>query len=387
MENIKETLNRILAIDTTFYELARKRLDNLTKPQGSLGRLEEFAMRLVAITQNPMPDLDKKVIFTFVGDHGVVEEGVSAYPKEVTRQMVFNFLRGGAGINVLARHAGAEVVVVDIGVEYDFTPLNPPLPRGDIGGSVAQNNETTKRAGASPAPTSGNIIGGSFISKKVFRGTRNIRKGPAMTRDEAIRCVEVGIKLANEYAEKGYKIFATGDMGIGNTTPSSAIAAVLTGRQVSEVTGRGTGINDEALKNKIKVIEEAISINKPNPSNPLDVLSKVGGAEIGGIAGLILGAAAQRIPVVIDGFISTAGALIAYCLKPKTKDYMFAAHNSVEIGHKAMLENMGLRPILDLDLRLGEGTGAAIAMLIIEAGLKIYKEMTTFSEAGVSKEI
>ncbi len=348
---IQETIKKIITIKADFAEIAQKRLDNLIKPQGSLGRLEEFAKKLVAITENLMPELNKKVIFTFVGDHGVTDEGVSAYPKEVTKQMVFNFLRGGAGINVLARHAGAEVVVVDIGVDYEFENLD------------------------------------GLISKKVVMGTKNMRKGPAMTRQEALRCIEVGMDLANEYALKGYKIFGTGDMGIGNTTPSSAIAAVLTGKSVSEVTGRGTGIGDDVLMKKIRVIEDAIYLNKPSTSDPIDVLSKVGGAEIGGIAGLIIGAASQKIPVVIDGFISTAGALIAYCLEPKTKDYMIAAHISVEIGHKALLEKIGLRPIFDLDLRLGEGTGSALAMLMIEAGLKIYKEMATFSEAGVSNKI
>lgn len=368
---MQKTLKMITPVKTEFFEKAQKRLDNLTKPPGSLGRLEEFARRLVAITENTMPVLDKKVIFTFAGDHGVAEEGVSAFPKEVTRQMVFNFLNGGAGINVLARHAGAEVIVVDIGVDFDFTKA------GD------SPNSTASPVNLGTVPLNGGW-GGLFISKKVIMGTKNIRKGPAMAEDEALRCIEVGIELANEYAEKGYKIFATGDMGIANTTPSSAIAAVLTGKPASEVTGKGTGIGDDALRNKIKVIEDAIAVNKPDPSNAVDVLAKVGGAEIGGIAGLIIGAAANRIPVVIDGFISTAGALIAYCIEPNTKDYMFAAHNSVEIGHKAMLEKIGLRPILDLDLRLGEGTGAALAMLIIEAGLKIYKEMATFGEARVS---
>jgi len=352
-------LREIPAINEKFYETAQKRLDNLTKPQGSLGRLEEFAKKLVAITENPMPELNKKAIFTFAGDHGVADEGVSAFPKEVTTQMVFNFLNGGAGINVLAKHAGAEVVVVDIGVDHDF--VNPPLPPFSKGG-----------------------MGGLFISKNVVMGTKNMRKGPAMTRGEAMRCINVGMELADEYAKKGYKIFGTGDMGIANTTPSSAIAAVLTGRLVSEVTGKGTGITDDALKHKIKIIEDSIAMNKPDSGDPLDVLSKVGGAEIGGIVGLVIGAAANRIPVIIDGFISTAGALIAYAIEPKTKDYMFAAHNSVEIGHKAMLEKIGLRPILDLNLRLGEGTGAALAMLIIEAGLKIYREMATFGEAGVA---
>lgn len=348
MDLLNSTLKNIKTINKEWYDLAQNRLDNLTKPQGSLGRLEEFAKRLVAITENTMPVFDKKVIFTFAGDHGVADEGVSAFPREVTRQMVFNFLKGGAGINVLARHAGAEVVVVDIGVDYNF---------GEVGG---------------------------LISKKVVKGTKNIRKGPAMTRQEAEKSIKVGLELALEYAEKGYKIFGTGDMGIANTTPSSAIAAVFTGRPVREVTGKGTGISDDALKNKIKVIEDSIALNKPDSSDPIGVLSKVGGTEIGGIAGLILGASANRIPVIIDGFISTAGALIAYCIEPKVKDYMFAAHNSVEAGHKVMLEKIGLRPILDLDLRLGEGTGAALAMLMIEAGLKIYKEMATFGEAGVS---
>lgn len=336
-----------------FAEDAQTRLDSLTKPQGSLGRLEEFAKQLVAITGERMPSLDKKVVFTFAGDHGVAEEGVSAFPKEVTPQMVMNFINGGAGINVLARHAGAEVVVVDIGVDYDF-------------------------AGAGLKPSS------TFVSAKVLSGTRNMRKGPAMTREEAEKCIQVGIELANEYAKKGYKIFGTGEMGIANTTPSSAITAVLTGKSVEDITGRGTGINDEAWKNKVQVIKDSIAANKPDKNNPVDVLSKIGGAEIAGIAGLIIGAAANNIPVVVDGFISTAGALIAYLIEPKTKDYMFAAHMSQEVGHRAILEKIGIRPILDLDMRLGEGTGAALAMMIIEAGLKIYKEMATFAEAAVA---
>ncbi|MDH4028283.1 MAG: nicotinate-nucleotide--dimethylbenzimidazole phosphoribosyltransferase, partial [Nitrospirota bacterium] len=333
-----------------FAQDAQDRLDSLTKPQGSLGRLEEFAKQLVAITGELMPSLDKKVVFTFAGDHGVADEGVSAFPKEVTPQMVMNFINGGAGINVLARHAGAEVVVVDIGVDHDLSGLS--------------------RAG--------------FVSRKVVSGTRNMRKGPAMTRQEAEKCIQVGIDIANEYAKKGYKIFGTGEMGIANTTPSSAITAVLTGETVEAITGRGTGINDAAWKNKVSVIRDSISFNKPDASDPIDVLSKIGGAEIGGIAGLIIGAAYNRVPVVVDGFISTAGALIAYLIEPRTKDYMFAAHKSQEIGHKAMLDKIGLRPILDLDMRLGEGTGAALAMLVIEGGLKIYKEMATFAEAAVA---
>jgi len=367
---LETPLSQITSLNGEFAEQAQKRLDNLTKPQGSLGRLEEFAKRLVAITENEMPVLDKKAIFTFAGDHGVTVEGVSAFPKEVTPQMVFNFLRGGAGINVLARHAGAEVIVVDIGVDYDFNPSSLPFT----------THFKKVRGFTKGGP------GGLFISKKVIKGTKNMRRESAMTREEALKCIDVGIHLANEYAKKGYKIFGTGDMGIGNTTPSSAITAVFTGKTVEEITGRGTGISDDAWKNKVQVIKDSISVNKPDPSDPLDVLSKVGGAEIGGIAGLVLGAAANRIPVVVDGFISTAGALIAYAIESKTKEYMFAAHNSQEIGHKAQLEMIGLRPIFDLDLRLGEGTGAALAIMIIEAGLKIYKEMATFAEAAVSEK-
>ncbi|MBI5676310.1 MAG: nicotinate-nucleotide--dimethylbenzimidazole phosphoribosyltransferase [Nitrospirae bacterium] len=347
---LESILSSITNTNGKFAEQAQNRLDSLTKPQGSLGRLEEFAKQLVAITENPMPSLNKKAVFTFAGDHGVADEGVSAFPKAVTQQMVFNFINGGAGINVLARHAGADVVVVDIGVDGDL----------------------------------GNIKSDAFVSRKVISGTMNMRKGPAMTREETLKCIAVGVELADEYVKKGYKIFATGEMGIANTTPSSAITAVMTGKTVEEITGKGTGINDEAWKHKVQVIKDAISFNMPDPADPVDVLAKVGGAEIGGIAGLIIGAAANKVPIVIDGFISTAGALIAYMIEPKTKGYMFAAHNSQEAGHKALLEKIGLRPILDLDLRLGEGTGAALAMLMIEGGLKIYKEMATFAEASVS---
>lgn len=338
-------------VERRLLAVAARRLDSLTKPEGSLGRLEEFAKRIVAIVGTEMPPpFDKKAIFTFAGDHGVVQEGVSAYPGEVTVQMVLNFLHGGAGINVLARHAGADVVVVDVGVAHVFDD-HPGLVR-----------------------------------RKIVFGTRNMRRGPAMTREEAIRTIETGIDLAREYADRGYTLFGTGDMGIGNTTPSSAIASVMTGTPAAEVTGYGTGISEEALAHKIRVIEDALSVNRPDPSDPIGVLAAVGGAEIGGIAGLILGAASRRIPVVIDGLISTAGAVIAYGINRSAAGYMFAAHSSVEQGHAIMLETMGLEPILDLKLRLGEGTGAALAMSVIEAGLKVYREMATFDEAGVSRE-
>ncbi len=346
---LKTTIDSIQSVEQAWFDKAQARLDILTKPPGSLGRLEEFARRIVAITSNEMPELFKKAVFTFAGDHGVAEEGVSLYPKEVTRQMVLNFLNGGAGINVLARQADADVVVIDIGVDHDF---------GEIEG---------------------------LVTKKVVFGTKNMRDEPAMTRDEAEKCLVVGIELAKEYSLAGYGIFGTGDMGIANTTPSAAIASVITGKPPAEVTGRGTGIGDKELKKKVLVIQKAIEKNNPDPADPIDVLAKVGGAEIAGIAGLCLGAAASRKPVVVDGFISTAGALIACKLQPATVDYIFAAHKSVEIGHTAMLDQMGLHPILDLDMRLGEGTGAALAMMLIESGLRIYREMATFESAGVSK--
>ncbi len=340
---------KVKPVKREYIDLAWMRLNNLTKPVRSLGMLEEIAARLVGIYENLSPEIKGKAVFVFASDHGVVEEGVSAYPKEVTAQMVFNFLRGGAGINVLARHAGASVVVVDVGVDYDFD---------DVEG---------------------------LVKKKVVYGSRNMTKGPALTRDEALKCIQIGIDLVKEYHQKGYNLFATGDMGIGNTTPSAAVVSVITGRPVEEVTGRGTGIDDETFKRKIQAIRKAIEVNKPDPKDPIDVLSKVGGPEIASIAGVVLGCAELSVPVVIDGFISTAGALIAYALEPKVKDYMFAGHLSSESGHKAALAYMGLTPILDLNLRLGEGTGAVLAMTIIEAGLKIYREMATFEEAGVSK--
>ncbi|HIJ60767.1 MAG TPA: nicotinate-nucleotide--dimethylbenzimidazole phosphoribosyltransferase [Nitrospirae bacterium] len=350
MKLLKETIEKVKPTNKKWMSKAQEHLDNLTKPQGSLGYLEEIAKKIVAIFEGNTNSQHKKVIFTFAGDHGIAEEGVSAFPKDVTAQMVFNFIRGGAGINVLARHSGAEVVVVDVAVDYDF----------------------------------GKIEG--LLDKKIIRGTKNFLKQPAMTLNEAIKSIEVGIECAIEYCDKGYSIFGTGDMGIGNTTPSSAITALLTGKSVSEVTGKGTGITDDNLKEKISKIESAINFHKPDVNNPIEVLSRVGGAEIGAIAGLIIGVASHKKVVLIDGFISTAGALIAYKLQPFVRDYIFASHRSVEKGHISALELMNLRPILDLDMRLGEGTGSAIAMFIIEAGIKIYKEMATFSQAGVSNK-
>lgn len=350
MQKLSETISRIEKIDCSLGNKTQIRLDNLTKPRGSLGRLETLARRVVEITRNENPSFKNKVIFTMVGDHGVVAEGVSVFPQEVTSQMVYNFIGGGAGINVLARHVGAKVVVVDMGVASDLIS-HPEL-----------------------------------IIKKVNYGTKNMAKGPAMSKEEAIKSIEAGIEAFEDEFKKGIDIVGTGDMGIGNTTPGSAITAVITGKAVGDVTGRGTGIDDKALAHKIEVINKAIEINQPNPKDALDVLAKVGGLEIGGLTGVILAAASKKIPVVIDGFISGAAALIAFHLELKVKDYLIAAHRSVEKGHKAILDFIGLEPILDLNLRLGEGTGACLGINMVEAGVKILTEMATFEDAGVLEE-
>ena len=346
--NLKTALQMIKPLDQEYLQKAQERIDQLTMPRGSLGRLLELGRQFAGITHQLKPRISKKRIFTFAADHGVVAEGVSAFPKEVTAQMVFNFIHGGAGINVLARHVGAEVTIVDIGVDYEFPQLE------------------------------------GLLAKKVARGTRNMAHEPAMTMEEAVMAMEVGIELAQQAAQDGVDIIGTGDMGIGNTTASSAIIAAFSGLPVEDLTSRGTGINDTMLKAKVATIEKALALHKPDPQDPLDVLSKVGGLEIAGIAGLVIGAAASRIPVVIDGFISTAGALIAYEMQPVISQYLVAAHESVEKGHKVMLERMRLKPLLNLDLRLGEGTGAALGISLVEAGVKILSEMHTFAEAGVA---
>jgi len=351
MSLIETTVEQIGPQDQEYRARAKKRLDQLTMPHWALGRLMDLAMDLAGMTRSLTPPVGRKVIVTMAGDHGVVQEGISKYPREVTPQMVHNFVNGGAGINALARQAGARVVVVDMGVAADMSEL---------------------------------VDNGGIISKKIAPGTGNIARGPAMTRAQAVAAVEAGIAIANELADT-VDLFGTGDMGIGNTTPSAAIVAAITGNEVEAVTGRGTGLDDMQLLQKIDVIRRALTLNKPDPGDGLDVLAKVGGYEIGGIAGLILGAAARNKPVLIDGFISTAGALVAYSLAPLVKDYIIAAHRSMEQGHRIMHEHLGCEPLLDLDLRLGEGTGAALAMNLVEAARAILVEVATFAEAAVSE--
>ncbi|MBI3318980.1 MAG: nicotinate-nucleotide--dimethylbenzimidazole phosphoribosyltransferase [Candidatus Omnitrophica bacterium] len=342
---------RIDALDEELMRQAQARLDQLTKPLGSLGRLETLAKHIVGMTGHARPRTRQKTIITMAADHGVAQEGVSAYPQAVTKQMVMNFLRGGAGINVLARHVGARVVVVDMGVaaELDSHP--------------------------------------ELVSRKIGYGTKNFTHGPAMTREQACAAMQAGLDIVGAEITRGAELIGTGDMGIGNTTSSSAIAAVITGRPIPDVTGRGTGIDDGRYAKKNDVIRRALEVNRPDPSDPVDVLAKVGGFEIAGLVGVILGTAQARRPVVIDGFISGAAALIAVALQPRVTDYLIASHRSQEPGHRLVLEHLGVQPLLDLDLRLGEGTGGALAMPIIEAACNVLNEMATFEEAQVDGKI
>lgn len=352
MNLLEKTLQRITPQDAVWRQKATERLEQLTMPHWALGRLMDLAVDLAGITQSLHPPVTKKAVVTMVGDHGVVAEGVSKYPQEVTPQMVHNFVNGGAAINALANQVGAKVFVVDMGVNADLDGLAEE---------------------------------GKIISGKVAFGTGNIAKEAAMSREQAIASIETGIKIVEEFDDK-IDVFGTGDMGIGNTTPSTAIVACLTGVDVEELTGRGTGLDDMQLQHKINIVRQALNVNKPDRRDGLDVLTKVGGFEIGGIAGIILGAAASKKPVIIDGLISTAGALVAHSLAPDVREYIIASHRSVEQGHKHMHEYLGCEPLLDLGLRLGEGTGAALVMNLVDAAVRILTEIATFEEAAVSGE-
>ncbi|MCK5836267.1 MAG: nicotinate-nucleotide--dimethylbenzimidazole phosphoribosyltransferase [Desulfobacula sp.] len=340
--SIKKTL------DEDVFHAAKDRLANQAKPAGSLGIMEDLSARLAAIKGTLNVNLSNKWIITCAGDHGVTQEGVSLFPSEVTPQMVYNFAADGASVNVIGKHAGASVKAADIGVNHDFDPALP------------------------------------IFHKKVRYGTANFTKEPAMTRQEAILSIEAGIEIVNELeARSPVDLLGTGDMGIGNTTPSSAIIAAFSGIEVEQLTGRGTGIDDEGLKNKIAAIKKGLALHRPDPADPIDVLAKVGGLEIGGIAGLVLGAAAKGIPVICDGFISTAGALIACELAPAAKQYLFASHKSVEIGHQFIHDRLGLAPLIDLKFRLGEGTGAAVCMELLDLSTRILADIKTFEEVGI----
>jgi nicotinate-nucleotide--dimethylbenzimidazole phosphoribosyltransferase len=351
MTLLESTIRSIEPQDHSLRAAAHARLEQLTMPHWALGRLMDVAEDLAGITRSLRPQIARKAIVVMAGDHGVVAAGVSRFPQDVTPQMVNNFVAGGAGISALARVAGAKVFVADLGVAVDLSDL------------------AAKKA---------------IISRRIGPGTANMLTGPAMSRDEAARSLEAGIEIAQEMAAST-DVFGTGDMGIGNTTPSAAIVATIVNCAVEDVTGRGTGIDDAQLLHKIDVIKRALLVNKPNSADGLDVLARVGGFEIGGIAGLILGAASLCKPVIVDGFISTAGALIAQALQPTCAQYMIAAHRSVEPGHCVAMRHLKKEPLLDLDLRLGEGTGAALAMPLLDAAVSLLTDVATFDEAAVSK--
>jgi nicotinate-nucleotide--dimethylbenzimidazole phosphoribosyltransferase len=347
MTLLEHTRDAVVPVDRGVAAQAQARLDRKTKPRGSLGRLEDLACRLAAAYGTADPPLPAKAVVVMAADHGVAEDGVSAYPQEVTAQMVKNFLAGGAAINVLARQQGARVVVADLGTKC---PADLPQVR----------------------------------DCRLGPGTANFTRGPAMSRETAARALEVGIRLASELAAEGVGLLGVGDMGIGNTTAASALTAAFTGQLPERVTGRGTGIDDGRLRLKVGAVERALRVNRPDPADPLGVLAKVGGFEIAGLAGVLLGAAARRVPVVLDGFITGAAALAAVGLCPPARDYLIASHRSVEPGAEVVLRHLGLRPLLDLDMRLGEGTGAVLAMNLAEAALHVLKEMATFEAAGVT---
>jgi nicotinate-nucleotide--dimethylbenzimidazole phosphoribosyltransferase len=350
MSVLEKTLLKIYPQSTPAREAAVARIEQLTMPHWALGDLLDLAVDIAGMMDNPRPQINKKMIACMAADHGVAAEGVSKYPAEVTVQMALNVMNGGAGVNALATQSRTDVKVYDFGIAADMSEVEKS---------------------------------GRIVNKKVGNGTDNMIAGPAMSRTMAQKSVENGIAVAEENSD--YDVFGTGELGIGNTTASSAIATVFTGKPAAQLCGRGSGLDDEQLAHKIRVVEKAIAINKPNKKDALDVLGKVGGFEIGGIAGLIIGAAAQRKPVVIDGFISTAGAMIAAVLEPFTKDYMIFSHGSVEPGHAEMQKFLGCnKPLLDLNFRLGEGTGSAMAMNLVEGGLAILNHMATFEEAAVS---
>jgi nicotinate-nucleotide--dimethylbenzimidazole phosphoribosyltransferase len=348
MKLLEDTIKNVRPPDQAAMAKAEQRQDQLTKPRGSLGVLESLSIQIAGIKRNPLPVLKDKLIITMAADHGVVDEGVSLYPQEVTRQMVLNFLQGGAAINVLGRLAGARIVVVDMGVKGGFPPMD------------------------------------GLVCKMIDFGSANMCKGPAMTRAQAIDCLQSGIEVVQGELRNGLDILGVGEMGIGNTTAASAVISAITGEAPASVTGRGTGIGDEQLQRKIKVIEQALALNKPAAADGLDVLAKVGGFEIGGMAGAMLAAAAAGVPVVIDGFISGSAALVAATLCPQIKGYLIASHMSVEQGHAVCMDYLGLKPLIDLNLRLGEGSGAAIGLFICEAAVNTLTQMATFSQAGVS---
>ncbi|RXE60076.1 nicotinate-nucleotide--dimethylbenzimidazole phosphoribosyltransferase [Acetivibrio mesophilus] len=343
-----KTLESIGELYAEPMDEAQKRLDSLTKPLGSLGRLEDIVKRLAGITGEIFPCVDKKAVVIMCSDNGVVEEGVSSCPKDVTSKVTKNFFRGITGINAFTKHTGSDIVVVDIGVDDDI----------DCDG---------------------------LIQRKIRKGTWNIARGPAMTREEAVKAIEVGISTVEELSKKGINLLGTGEMGVGNTTTSSAVSTLLTNSKVEDMVGRGAGLSDQDLMKKISIVKKAIEVNKPDLNDPIDVLSKVGGFDIAGLAGCFIGAAAYRIPILIDGFISATAALAAVRIEPKVINFIFPSHGSAEPGSKKVLEALGFEPMLNLKMRVGEGTGAALAFHIFDCAVAVYKDMGTFEDASIEQ--
>lgn len=352
MSELARIIAEIRPVDGNWFERAAQRQNRLTKPPGSLGRLEDIACRMAAIQQTLSPRVDRKRVIVFAGDHGITEEGVSPYPSEVTAQMVANFLRGGAAINAVAKTIGAELVIVNAGVASAIPEVANPSAR--------------------------------FVDRPVRQGTRNFLKDPALTSDEALRAILLGYEMANEASKASVNLIGMGEMGIGNTTSASAITAALTGRPASDVTGRGTGADDEVLARKRRVVDAGVRMHSSGSHDALQILRCLGGLELAAIAGLCLGAAANRIAILCDGFIASTSAAVAVKLCPTAADYIFVGHLSTEPGHAIILEVLGRKPLLHLDLRLGEGTGAALAMAIVDAAVRTFVEMATFESAGVS---
>lgn len=347
MANLGETIRAIYPADQQMMEKAQAHQQNIAKPRGSLGRLEELAIKIAGMRGTLFPGWEQKLNIIMAADHGVEAEGVSASPRAVTWQVTYNFLRGKTAASHLSRHAGARMLVVDMGIDYDL-PDHPLLIRESLG-----------------------------------HGTQNMVHGPAMSRETAITAIETGMRLIEEQVAQGLDLIAIGEMGIGNTTASAAVICALTGMPPAEVVGRGSGVDDAGLRRKIAVVERSLTVNKPNPDDAIDVLSKVGGFELAGLTGVILGAAAHRLPVILDGYISGAVALLAAKLAPATRDYMLAGHLSSEGGHRHVLQLLDLSPILQLDMRLGEGTGALLALQVVEAALKLHRLMPTWNDASI----
>jgi nicotinate-nucleotide--dimethylbenzimidazole phosphoribosyltransferase len=352
---LHDVLARIEPPDERLAEAARERHAQLTKPPGSLGRLEALGVQLAAIYGTVKPEVRGQGIAVFAADHGVTEAGISAYPKAVTQQMVANFLRGGAAVNALARTVGAELVVVDVGVDADE---------------------------AAWAAFAGHP---QFVARKVKRGTKNMLEHPAMSEGEVLAAIGVGIEVANALVAKGANLLAGGEMGIGNSTAAAALTAVFTKRPAREVTGRGTGLDEAGLAHKVRVVETALAKHRPDAAKPLKALAQVGGLELAALTGFYLAASAQRVPVLLDGFIATAAALVAVALAPAARGYLIASHLSAEPGHAVQLATLHLTPLLDLDMRLGEGTGALLAMPLVQGAARVLAEMATFAEAGVAE--